>query len=81
MEDGEISKKKRYRYSYQDKANIIQKYLEALNADENLSMSVFADEANISKSMLSRWIKDQANIFRKSSIEAFKAEDPLSFQQ
>ena len=44
-------------------------------------MSVFADEANISKSMLSRWIKDQANIFRKSSIEAFKAEDPLSFQQ
>ena len=79
MEDGEISKKRRYRYSYQDKANIIQKYLEALNADENLSMSVFADEANISKSMLYKWLKDKETIFRKSELETMKSEDPLSF--
>ena len=80
VEDGEISKKKRYRYSYQDKANIIQKYLEALNSDPLTSMSIFAKEANIANSMLCRWIKDQANIFRKSELETLKSEDPLLFQ-
>ena len=77
---GDISSKRsRYRYSYHDKANIIQKYLEALNSDSQLSMSIFAKEANISKSMLYKWLKDKETIFRKSELETMKSEDPLSF--
>ena len=88
---GEISKKRRYRYSYQDKAVLIQKYQESMEADpENCSMKKFAIEANISKSMLCRWLKMKDEIFRKSAIEQglppppcfaeIKLEDPLEFE-
>merc|ERR1712110_1380330 len=74
MELGEFSsnspKKSRIRYSYQDKANLIQSYQEMMEVDpENCSMKKFAIEANISKSMLFRWIKNKDEIFRKCAIE------------
>ena len=70
MDFGESPKKRRFRYSYQDKAALIQKYQESMEADpENCSMKKFASEANISKSMIFRWLKNKEEIFRKCAIE------------
>ena len=54
-------------YSYLKKAEILDKLFNEQAKDSNLSMSMFAESEEIDKAMISRWIKDQKNIFQKAS--------------
>ena len=45
-------KKMRKSYTYQEKADIIHKYLEAKSQDESLTFQKFADSQNIAKTVL-----------------------------
>ena len=60
-------KKMRKSYTYQEKADIIHKYLEAKSQDESLTFQKFADSQNIAKTVLLRWVKDRDNVIRKCS--------------
>ena len=50
---------------YQEKADIIQKYLDAKQLNEDLSLKAFAEANNIAKSMIYNWLKDKEVIFQK----------------
>jgi len=58
-------KKTRKSYTYQEKADIIQKYLDAKQLNEDLSLKAFAEANNIAKSMIYNWLKDKEVIFQK----------------
>ena len=60
------AKKPRKFYNCQVKANIIMKLLDAQAEDKNLSAAVFAETENISKSMLSKWLKEKDMILTKA---------------
>ena len=65
MEESETPKKTRKFYTYQEKADIIQKYLEAKNQDASLGLQKFAESEHMHASMLLRWLRDKDNIYRK----------------
>ena len=59
-------KKTRKAYTPQEKASIVLKFLEEEKNDPELSLGVFAQDHEISKSMLFYWIKDKNNILKKA---------------
>ena len=59
-------KKSRKSYSFIEKASVLLKYLEEIQHDPELSISVFAQENKISKSMLHRWIEAKELILKKA---------------
>ena len=72
------SKISRSSYTPQIQARIIEKYLEEKAEDENLSLEVFAEGEKISKSMLSRWLKDKGKIFKKVNEGCLLKKDRTS---
>ena len=65
MEESETPKKTRKFYTYQEKADIIHKYLEAKSQDASLELQKFAESEHMHASMLSHWLRDQNKIYRK----------------
>ena len=60
-------KKTRKSYNFVQKAEILAKFASEQDKDPLLSLSVFAEQADISKSMLSKWLADKNDIFQKSA--------------
>ena len=67
LEESYIPRKAKTLYSYAEKAETINKYLDAKNQDLTLSLRKFAESENLTKSVLFNWVKDKDRIFRKYS--------------
>ena len=80
LEESETPKKTRKSYTYQEKADIIHKYLEAKNQDASLSLQKFAESEHISKSNLLRWLKDKDNINIESATSPLMHNEKVWIQ-
>ena len=73
VEESETPKKTRKQYTYQEKTDIIHKYLEAKNQDPSLRLQKFAESEHMHASMLFRWLRDKDNIYKKC-YESYDAQ-------
>ena len=64
-----LKKKTRKAYTYARKAEILNQYYLEKSDNINLSLSTFASEVGIDKSMLSSWMQIQDEIFQSASNE------------
>ena len=60
-------KKPRKSYTFIQKAEVLEKFYSELDKDPNVLLATVANEVDIDKSMLFKWIGDKENIFQKAS--------------
>ena len=65
----QLKKKNRKSYSLAKKAEIIDRFFISKAQNKNLSLTAYAEEVGVEKSMISKWIQDKNKIFEKAYLK------------